>query len=92
MILMDKYVNYANYSQSSQEIPSWGNIDGEVIKRELDSVVNSFPKAMKNIYLLRTVEGLSVAEIARELQLSSKTVETQLSRAKKRLKEKIEKI
>ena len=55
-------------------------------------MVNSFPKAMKNIYLLRTVEGLSVAEIARELQLSSKTVETQLSRAKKRLKEKIEKI
>ena len=92
MTLMDKYVNYANYSQSSQEIPSWGNIDGEVIKMELDSVVNSFPKAMKNIYLLRTVEGLTVAEIARELQLSSKTVETQLSRAKKRLKEKIEKI
>ena len=46
---------------------------------------------MKNIYLLRTVEGLSVNKIAENLQISPKTVETQLLRAKKKIKEKFNK-
>lgn len=47
---------------------------------------------MKNIYLLRTVEGHSVSEIAQMLDLSPKTVETQLARAKKKIQEKLKKI
>ena len=46
---------------------------------------------MKNIYLLRTVEGLSVKEIAKNLEISPKTVESQLLRAKKKIKEKLDK-
>ncbi|MGM9754017.1 MAG: RNA polymerase sigma factor [Candidatus Cryptobacteroides sp.] len=92
MVLMDKYVNYALRSQQLGENSVGGGIDAEIIRRELEAVVNSFPKAMKNIYLMRTVEGLSVADIAAEMNLSPKTVETQLSRAKKKLKDKLEKI
>lgn len=92
MVLMDKYVNCALRSQQISENSVGGGIDAEIIRRELEAVVNSFPKAMKNIYLMRTVEGLSVAYIAAEMKLSPKTVETQLSRAKKKLKDKLEKI
>ncbi|MGM9788399.1 MAG: RNA polymerase sigma factor [Candidatus Cryptobacteroides sp.] len=92
MILMDKYVNYAVHSQMLQENNALDGIDGAVLRQEVDSVVNSFPEAMKKIYLLRTVEGLSVADIAKMMDISPKTVETQLFRAKGRLRDKIKKI
>ena len=47
---------------------------------------------MKNIYELRMVEGLSVAEIAENLDISPKTVETQLSRARKIISRKLKNI
>lgn len=68
-----------------------GNIDNKIIRKELDSIIDTFPLSMKKIYLLRTVEGLSVNEIAENLEISPKTVETQLLRAKKKIKEKFNK-
>ena len=91
MLSMEKYVNYAVHAQTLQDAVGGGNIDSKIIRKELDSIIETFPASMKNIYLLRTVEGLSVNKIAENLQISPKTVETQLLRAKKKIKEKFDK-
>ena len=91
MMSMEKYVNYAVHAQTLQDAVGGGNIDSKIIRKELDSIIETFPASMKNIYLLRTVEGLSVKKIAENLQISPKTVETQLLRAKKKIKEKFDK-
>lgn len=91
MMSMEKYVSYAVHAQAPQDAVGGGNIDGKIIRKELDSIIEAFPASMKNIYLLRTVEGLSVKEIAKNLEISPKTVESQLLRAKKKIKEKFDK-
>ena len=88
MMSMEKYVSYAVHAQAAV---GGGNIDNKIIRKELDSIIDTFPLSMKKIYLLRTVEGLSVNEIAENLEISPKTVETQLLRAKKKIKEKFNK-
>ena len=89
MMYMEKYVDYASRIQPPQEAVGGGKMDSTTIRKELESIISTFPQAMKNIYLLRTVEGLSVSEIAQMLDLSPKTVETQLARAKKKIQEKL---
>lgn len=50
------------------------------------------PTTLKEVLLLRTVEGLSQAETAAALSISEKAVETRLYRARTRLSELLEKM
>lgn len=63
--------------------------DLEVIKKEVETVIDELPEARKRIFIMRTVDGKSVTEIAGELGLSVKTVETQIARAKSLLRKKL---
>ena len=61
--------------------------DLAVIKEEMAKYISMLPESRKRIFLMRIEEGKSVAEIAQELGISPKTVETQIARAKSFLKE-----
>ena len=92
MACMEQYVNYAARIQSRREEFELEQLDDAVILKELAGICSSFPQRMMNIYELRMVEGLSVAEIAENLDISPKTVETQLSRARKIISRKLKNI
>lgn len=63
----------------------------EVIEKEIrqaiDDAVASLPPSARQIFRLSREEGLTYREIADHLQISIKTVETQMSRSLKRLRE-----
>ncbi|TAJ11747.1 RNA polymerase sigma-70 factor [Marinilabiliaceae bacterium JC017] len=59
------------------------------IENAINAAINELPEKRREIFLLSREKGMSYAEIARELSLSAKTVETQMSRSLKQLKEKL---
>jgi RNA polymerase sigma-70 factor (ECF subfamily) len=69
---------------------------GEVLEsKEMEALIyqtiESLPARCRSIFLLRKVDGLPVKEIARQLNISNKTVENQITKALKRLGESLEK-
>lgn len=83
-----RYVEYAaNAGDQFDTVPT-SSSEIKVITDEMSSVINDFPESRKKIFLMRTVDGLSVNEIAQILGISPKTVETQISRAKASLRKK----
>lgn len=65
--------------------------DDEVVHRELQQALNdaiaSLPPSARQIFLLSREEGLTYREIAERLEISVKTVETQMSRSLKKLRD-----
>lgn len=60
--------------------------DREELDRAMSSI-GTLPLKLKEVLLLRTIEGLSQAEVAEVLKISEKAVETRLRRARARLRE-----
>ena len=52
----------------------------------IDKQVHSLPERLKEVYLLRKEEGLSIREIAGKLNISEQTVKNQLGLAVKRMR------
>lgn len=53
------------------------------LDKGIQAAINGLPAACKTVFLLKHFEGLSLKEIARELEISPKTVENQLTKARK---------
>jgi len=88
-----------NYLKHLQVITSWsarqpevsgGDIVEEVANRELltaiQEAIDRLPDGSRTIFLLNREEGLTYTEIADVLNISKKTVETQMGRALKALR------
>ena len=88
-----------NYLKHLQVITSWsskqseisgGDVAEEVANRELLSALHEaiehLPEGSRTIFLLNREEGLTYTEIADVLNISKKTVETQMGRALKALR------
>ena len=63
--------------------------DREYLIQKVNELITAMPEQMKEIFLLSRFSGKKSAEIAMELNLSVRTVENQLYRAMKYLKEKL---
>lgn len=61
-------------------------VENETID-QINTALDALPEKCREIFLLSRFEGLKYREIAEKLNLSVKTVETQVSRALKQLKE-----
>lgn len=68
---------------------SFDGIDLKQLMADIDSAIAALPEQMRKIFELSRFEGLKYAEIAAQLNISVKTVETQMSRALARLREKL---
>jgi RNA polymerase sigma-70 factor (ECF subfamily) len=62
------------------------NLARQEVQQALDNAIASLPERAREIFLLSREEGLTYREIAERLELSIKTVETQMSRSLKRLR------
>ncbi len=73
------------YSMNIEE--ESGMIDRESFLRKLQEALNQLPAQCREIYCLKNMEGLTYKEIADYLQVSEKTVDVQIYRALKKLRE-----
>jgi RNA polymerase sigma-70 factor (ECF subfamily) len=58
--------------------------------RRLEAAVAQIPDALRTVFVMRDIEGLSIEETAAVLDAPTATVKTRLSRARKRLRELLE--
>lgn len=76
------------------QIVDWGNLpEKELLTMEtrkvLDQAVSALSPALRSVFLLRDVEGLSVKDTAEVLELSEMAVKTRLSRARLILRQRL---
>jgi RNA polymerase sigma-70 factor (ECF subfamily) len=65
------------------ELETAKKVDFNLLKSKLDDLVSKLPSRRKEIFTKSRFEGLSVKEIADEMNISKKTVENQLTEALK---------
>lgn len=63
--------------------------DTRQLQAAIDKAIAALPEQMRLVFELSRYEGLKYADIARELNISVNTVETQMTRALKKLREKL---
>ena len=83
-----RHLDQYKYEQESSE-----DMEARIRETELEhrifKIVEELPPQCKNIFNLSRVKGLSNGEIAEKLQISKRTVETQISSALKILRNKL---
>ena len=76
------------------QLVDWGALPEEDLvsseaRAQLDQAVRKLPEAMRVVFLLRDVEGLSIQETAETLELSESAVKTRLLRARLKLRDEL---
>ena len=84
-----RYVEHIINTKDPFDVLQTPMSDMKVIAGEVATVVQALPEARRRIFLMRTVEGMTVNQIAQTLNISPKTVETQIARAKLSLRKRI---
>ena len=88
--IKNKYVEHVTNTSPK----NMNNIDVEMNKTELEhaiyKAIGELPPKCRDIFKLNRFEGLTNSEIAEKLRLSKRTVETQISKALKILRVKLE--
>ncbi len=85
-----KYKTFILKNGSETTVNSGPNdVDYKELSAEINKAVDELPEHMRKIFKLNRYEGLKHAEISSQLGISPKTVETQMSRALFRLKQKL---
>lgn len=75
----------------AEEKPEEHIFDKEAFLNKLQEALNELPEQCRGIYCMKNLEGMSYKEIAENLGISERTVDTQLYRALKKLREKMQK-
>lgn len=70
-------------------VESFENGDLRLLAKEINSAIAQLPNQMRHIFELSRFEGLKYKEISELLDISIKTVETQMSRALLRLRQRL---
>lgn len=90
-ILIKETQESGSGSYNTEDHPLDGLITEE-LKNSIGSAIENLPEKCREIFELSRYEGLKYREISDELNISVKTVETQMSRALKSLKEQLSSI
>jgi RNA polymerase sigma-70 factor (ECF subfamily) len=74
---------------SSDYISVEDSIAVDNLQEKINTAIDSLPEKCRLVFMLSRIEGLSYLEIAEQLQISPKTVENQISKALKILRESV---
>jgi len=74
------------YKNKKEEFDSYESVLFTEFQAKVDEAIGSLPDECRKIFKMSREDGLKYAEIADKLNLSVKTVETQMSRALSKLK------
>lgn len=88
-LLSEKFMQTVQARLSDADSLMEEKIDAESLREYINSLVEELPPARREIFRLSRNEHLSYREIAERLSISEKTVETQLNRALRFLREKL---
>lgn len=78
-----------NTNDSSFENKDYKHVDVKQLSADIDRTIAELPEQMRKVFELSRYEGLKYSAIAVRLKISVKTVETQMSRALVKLREKL---
>src|SRR4051794_7358377 len=85
-----QHIQFVQKTTTEESSPnSFESIDLKELRTDIDAAISQLPEQMRRIFELSRFEGLKYAEIAAQLNVSVKTVETQMSRALAKLREKL---
>ena len=79
----DKILEIPDSSQINPE----KNIINQEAKQMLENAIDKLEVKYKSVYILREIEGMSIAEVSNCLKLSNSNVKVRLHRAKAKIKE-----
>lgn len=89
-VTASKYLDYlSNRDEAETQESELTNGDTSVILAEAEAAIDALPESRRKIYKMRFIEGLPVHEISERLDISPKTVETQIARAKNAIRQRI---
>lgn len=85
-----QHARFVQQTTAEGNVPhSADSIDYKQLHADIDTAIAEMPEQMQRIFILSRFEGLKYAEIAAQLNISVKTVETQMSRALAKLRKKL---
>lgn len=88
-VTASKYLDYlSNRDEAETQESELTNGDTSVILAEAEAAIDALPESRRKIYKMRFIDG-SVHEISERLDISPKTVETQIARAKNAIRQRI---
>ncbi len=83
----DKYAAILHYVYKQSDEPSvHESLVASELEDDLDKALKQLPTQCRRVFELNRLEGLKYSEIATHLNISQKTVETQMSRALQKLR------
>ena len=85
-----QYVQFVLQSVPGEtDVNGFDQVDVKQLQADIDAAIAELPEQMRRIFEMSRFEGLKYAQIAEQLNISIKTVETQISRALVKLREKL---
>lgn len=85
-----QHVEFVQKTASIETSPnSFESIDYKQLSADINKALTELPQQMRQVFELSRFEGLKYVEIAAHLNISVKTVETQMSRALAKLRQKL---
>lgn len=85
-----QYVQFVLQSvPEGADAAGFDQVDVKQLQADIDAAIAELPDQMRRIFEMSRLEGLKYAQIAAQLDISVKTVETQMSRALVKLREKL---
>lgn len=89
LILESKFLALSQKELREENSETEENIDASFIQSYIDEIIDQLPPSRREIFILSRKKGLSHKEIADQLSISERTVETQIYRALHFLKDKL---
>jgi RNA polymerase sigma-70 factor (family 1) len=85
-----KYAEHVNFTTNAEDNSLEHQVNTIELEHALYKAIGDLPPKCRSIFKMNRFDGLSNTEIAEKLQLSKRTVETQISKALKILRVKME--
>lgn len=82
-----KSVEFDDYYKESMGQADPDNLETQELQAKIDAAIQSLPDRCREVFILSRYEELKYAKIAERLEISVKTVEVQISKALKLLRE-----